>query len=374
MKYPPLKAPQTGRLSSAELYRRALQEQATERVEAALLDKLEQKDTPPSKLGIQKFKKRAKQKHLSYLIAQDLVCYTELKCIKERKYLEADKLVKGFANMFGCCSTLEVTKDQVRSTYCGHRLCLVCSNIRTGKMLNRFEPVFATEFPDPWFVTLSRPNVPADKLGQEVGEYLENLTKVVKTVKAWLIRQGRKDELKGLRKLEITYNAKEDTYHPHLHLVINDKQIAEEFLRLWLRLNPTALMLKGNKIDKADMGSLKELFKYITKFYSKDKRTGTLKLYPAQALYTIVEALYRRRTFGAYQIEFESEEDEIPSTQPVEGLIESADPVRYFYQSGHWNWFEVGSDSITPLVPDYGPKERADISRLWNRSQKSLSG
>lgn len=374
MKHPPLKAPQTGRLSSAELYRRALQEQATERVESALLDKLEQKGTPPSKLGIQKFKKRAKQKHLSYLIAKDLVEYTELKCIAERKYLEADKLVRGFANMSGCCSTLEVTKDQVRSTYCGHRLCLVCSNIRTGKMLNRFEPIFATEFPDPWFITLSRPNVSRDKLGQEVGEYLENLTKVIKAIKAWLIRQGRKDELKGLRKLEVTWNEKENTYHPHLHLVVNDKLIAEEFLRLWMRLNPSASP-KANKIFQANEGSLKELFKYLTKFYSKDKRTGTLKLYPAEVLYTIVEALYRRRTFGAYQVDFESEEDEIPSTQPVEGLIESAEPVRYFYQAyGHWNWFEVDSESVIPLVAEYGPKERADITRLWNRSQKLLSG
>ena len=74
-------------------------------------------------------------------------------------------------------------------------------------------------------------------------------------------------------------------------------------------------------------------------------------------------------------MDFESEEDEIPSTQPVEGLIESAEPVRYFYQAyGHWNWFEVDSESVIPLVAEYGPKERADITRLWNRSQKLLSG
>ena len=145
-------------------------------MEAALLDKLEQKGTPPSKLGIQKFKKRAKQKHLSYLIAKDLVEYTELKCIAERKHLDADKLVRGFANMSGCCSTLEVTKDQVRSTYCGHRLCLVCSNIRTGKMLNRFEPIFATEFPDPWFITLSRPNVSRDKVVKNNKSYSNHNT------------------------------------------------------------------------------------------------------------------------------------------------------------------------------------------------------
>jgi plasmid rolling circle replication initiator protein Rep len=64
------------------------------------------------------------------------------------------------------------------------------------------------------FLTLTAPNVPASELGESITSFL----------KAWTRLQQRKEVksavLGWFRSLEITYNDKDDEYHPHIHALL----------------------------------------------------------------------------------------------------------------------------------------------------------
>jgi hypothetical protein len=355
----------------AKLVQLAKAEQVTEDLESSLLDKLEQKGTPLESSWVKRAKKRAKQKHLSSLIADGLIDYTEELNWRKGMSFEDDLLFKGFLGMTKCMSSLTITKDKVTSRYCGHRLCLVCSNIRTGKMLNRFEATYKEKFTDPHFVTLTAPNVPPDKLGQEVKKYLAVYDEIRRTIRAYLQRRKEPYRLCALRKLEITWNKQRNDYHPHLHLIVNDEFLANEFRRLWLDKMPEA-NLKAQHIEKANEKSLKEVFKYVTKFFTEDKKTKKLKIYPPQVLYQITQALYRVRTFGTINLPkeiTEIEADPIQEDNALEGLIQPDKPILYTYVgSPHWNWYEADPDSLNadPLVPEYDSKSKRLIRDFYN--------
>jgi Plasmid rolling circle replication initiator protein and truncated derivatives len=64
------------------------------------------------------------------------------------------------------------------------------------------------------FVTLTAPNVKAEDLSDEITRLNEAWSRMTK-------RKKYKDLIVGgIRKIEVTYNSKTDTYHPHLHIVL----------------------------------------------------------------------------------------------------------------------------------------------------------
>ncbi len=355
----------------SKLVQLAVVEQQTKRLESALLDKLEQKGTPTADAWAKKAKKRAKQKHLSTLIAEGLIDYTQEVNWRKGLSFDDDPLFKGFIGMTKCMSSLSVQKSKVISRYCGHRLCPICSNIRTGKMLNRFEATFKEKFNDAWFVTLTAPNVSEDYLGQEVKKYLAIYDEIRRTLRAYFQRRNETHRLRALRKLEITWSKTRDDYHPHFHLIVNEEFIAKEFKRLWLDKVPEASPL-AQDVRKADETSQKELFKYVTKFFTKDKKTNKLKIYPPKVLYTITKSLYKVRTFGTINLPkeiLEIESSPIQDDDALVGIIEPNDPILYTYVgSPHWNWYEANPDSLNadPLVPEYDNKEKRLIRNFYN--------
>ena len=62
------------------------------------------------------------------------------------------------------------------------------------------------------FLTLSRKNVTGDKLSQEITHYLKSFRRLNK-YKDFRAIKGT------FRTLEITYNSKDNTYHPHFHII-----------------------------------------------------------------------------------------------------------------------------------------------------------
>ena len=74
--------------------------------------------------------------------------------------------------------------------------------------------------------------------------------------------------LKCIRKLECTYNATENTYHPHFHFIIEGEQAAHDLLAAWINRYPDHIVnIKGQDIRPADKPI--ELFKYFAKLTAK---------------------------------------------------------------------------------------------------------
>jgi len=112
-------------------------------------------------------------------------------------------------------------KHLLQANFCGQRLCPLCAWRRSMKLSAEVSLVLhlaADHWPERSFVmlTLTQRNVPGQDLPDEVSRILDGWSKLHQR------REFR--EVSGwLRTLEITYNAKTSTWHPHLHVLLQVK-------------------------------------------------------------------------------------------------------------------------------------------------------
>jgi hypothetical protein len=202
--------------------------------------------------SLKTLEKRARAKFITNIVAFPL---SKLRSPLEKAYKLTER----------CSSNLTETPGKLVGLYCGCRWCLVCSRIRTARLITGYMPAIE-KMDEKWFLTLSRPNVCAADLESEIQYYLRSASLIQRH-----LREKRKLKYSSLRKIECTYNAEANSYHPHFHFIFDDFQAADLFLQEWLERNPTAKLNKGNLLKKADNSSCMELFKYFTKVVSKSK-------------------------------------------------------------------------------------------------------
>jgi hypothetical protein len=119
----------------------------------------------------------------------------------------------------------------------------------------------------------------------------------------------RKTPFVGIRKLEVTYNDKRNDYHPHLHVLIEGKENAEMLRDGWLKRLPMA-SYEAQDIQKSEGNDLKEIFKYFTKIFSRDKETKEVKRVNVAALDVVIRTLHGRRTFQSFGFKLPTEINE----------------------------------------------------------------
>jgi hypothetical protein len=255
----------------------------------SVLDKLEQVPPEDSGNAIETgvkitLRKRARSKYVTNIVARPLA---ELK----------SPLQKAYKLSTSCAGELVEKPGKITAMYCGCRWCIVCSRIRTGKLINGYMPAIEA-MADKWFLTLSRPNVVGANLETEIKHYLREASLIQRH-----LREKRKLEFSSLRKIECTYNEEVKTYHPHFHYIFDSWEAANATLQEWLARNPTAKLNKGNLLKKADNNSVKELFKYFTKVASKTKSKAANGVHTSEyrihleALDRMFVAMRRVRTF-----------------------------------------------------------------------------
>lgn len=105
-----------------------------------------------------------------------------------------------------------------RGSFCCTRLCPTCAKRKSLRwifalslMIEYVNSMYDYEY---LLLTLTAPNVKGDDLHDELKKYSKAFDQMLK-------RKKYKTIVKGfIRKLEITYNKKTDTYHPHYHVII----------------------------------------------------------------------------------------------------------------------------------------------------------
>ncbi|HCD3575171.1 TPA: protein rep, partial [Staphylococcus aureus] len=170
--------------------------------------------------------------------------------------------------------TLE-KKKLYKSNPCKNRFCPVCAWRKARKdalglslMMQYVKQVESKSF---IFLTLTTPNVTAEHLESEIKHYNESFRRLSN-------RKHFKSIAKGyVRKLEVTYNAERDDYHPHFHVLIavnksyfTDKRYyisQKEWLNLWRDVteNPDITQVKVQKIRQNNNKELYEMAKYSGK-------------------------------------------------------------------------------------------------------------
>lgn len=122
-----------------------------------------------------------------------------------------------------------------------------------------------------YFLTLTTPNVTAEHLESEIKHYNESFRRLSN-------RKHFKSIAKGyVRKLEVTYNAERDDYHPHFHVLIavnksyfTDKRYyisQKEWLNLWRDVtgNPDITQVHVQRVKQNNQKELYEMAKYTGK-------------------------------------------------------------------------------------------------------------
>lgn len=283
----------------------------------------------------QKLINRARSKYVTGLVAVPL---SKLVSPLQKQYKASEK----------CAGSLTETPGKLTSLYCGSRWCLVCSRIRTAKMIAGYLPAIEA-MPEKYFLTLSRPNVKKSKLEAERKYYILTAQLVVR-----YLREKLKLKFSFIRKLECTYNEESDTYHPHFHLIIDSEIAAQAYLTNWLERNPTAKLEKGNQLQKADNNSVAELFKYFTKVVSKSK-SGNAADYRIHlsALDTMFVALRGARTFQAGGL-IKTISEDITPTNALESGRFNVD----FWQWNGSDWLSrETAQALTGYIPSDGMQD-----------------
>jgi hypothetical protein len=203
---------------------------------------------------------------------------------------------KTYARAYHCNNVLKYDKmtNKITARYCNSRTCIICNRIRTAKLVKGYlkplqdlmdlEPDKQLEF-----VTLTIPNINKEDLEYERDKMAKNLTNIIR-----VLNEKRGMDISGIKRSETTYNSIEDNYHPHYHLIVN-KNAGKIIIEEWLKRYPEAKHWCQDTRKISDFQKLYELFKYTTKFFMKDKKSGKLKIY-TQAIDVIMQSQHKKRT------------------------------------------------------------------------------
>jgi hypothetical protein len=292
------------------------------------LDKLAQLPTEKHQVvDLQHIKKRARSKYYTQQIVYPLL-------------YQDSPLHKYYSHAYRCCDTIIQKGNKLTSRYCNSRICNVCNRIRTAKMINGYvNPLKALGSLQ--FTTLTIPNVEVSQINEVVQIMLKTISNIIR-----VIRERKGMDVSGIRKIEITYNHRTNTLHPHIHLLHNNQEVGELFISEWLKRYPNAVRQAQNT-KEADENSLNEIFKYTAKFILKDdKDRKTLKVF-VPILDRILIALSNKRTiqpFGKLK-KLEVNEDEIlKDLQAQEIENTNTDVGEYVWAEGEnniWDWCKV---------------------------------
>lgn len=285
-----------------------------------LLDTLAQPGTEPPEKGRQTSEKKVVNPFVKRAVSK----YKTIEIILSLIDLQSD-LNKSYWRTFHCCEILLQDGKKIIGHYCNNRWCIVCNRIRTAKLINGYLPVIKSNFKVPMFVTLTIPNVSAEDLRRSIEEMTRTIIKINDT-----FRHRRDFRLKGIRKIECTYNEKHKDFHPHLHILVESKLAADQLVQSWLKNYPDADK-RGQDIRPADQNSLIELFKYSTKITAKSKNN-------AEALDIIFKVLYKKRVFqpiGLKKVSVSEDVDEIQA-QEINDLKSAVDVWVWEHEVKDW--------------------------------------
>lgn len=230
-----------------------------------------------------------------------------------------------YVSSLSCCETLVQNGRKVTSRYCKQRWCVVCNRIRIAKMINGYKSQLE-QLEDPQLVTLTIPNCNGEVLPTTLTVMQMMWRKIYKKLK-------RTYELKGVKKLECTYNAKTSHFHPHYHFIVQGEDISEVILQTW-RQEWKAI---GTYTDRraqdikpiTNENGYIELFKYFTKLITKvdDYRKNDAIFIPA--LDVIFTAMKGRRVYEPFGIKAVSDDIDELCADKYEHLA---------FESKNWQW------------------------------------
>jgi diadenosine tetraphosphate (Ap4A) HIT family hydrolase len=270
-------------------------------------------------------------------------------------------LRNSYLNSLSCQSRLIQVNGRICTTYCNYRWCSNCNRIRTAKLINNYSDELRI-FIEPQFVTLTPPNCHAEELRKTIKKMQEQLKLIFRDAKE---RKGFK--IKAFRKIEVTVNmsrkkAGETEMHPHFHLIVQGRALAEFIKNQWLKRMPDTDE-KGQKIVAAGAGYEKELFKYFTKMSASKSKTNKLDYIEVDSLDAVFQAMTRLRVFQP--IGFKKVAEELNPYELQRQQYDLPEPEQdqvYTWCPYRCNYFNSNNKPIDRFSPS--PKLAASLKKI----------
>lgn len=208
---------------------------------------------------IEQLRKNGKSVDIEVINKRAKAKYSQEPLMEEMRKLNSPFKQK-YDDTYHCGSIIQQDGKYITSRYCKHRWCKVCNRHRTGKLISGYEDVI-NNMKDKQFVTLTIPNVAANVLRESIKKMISVIQKIQDKR-----RKSKQVLIRGIRKLECTFNPRRMDFHPHFHFILDGVQMAEDLISEWLNYFPEANK-DAQHYTIADKPI--ELFKYFTKLTSK---------------------------------------------------------------------------------------------------------
>jgi len=279
----------------------------------------------------QNLARRAKAKYFTQAYTKQLA---QLKSTLQKSYNNT---------IYGCAHVLFQEGKKITSHYCNNRWCIVCNRIRTAKLIIAYKDPIA-KLKELHLLTLTIRNVEADILEYKIENMQKTISTIINTINKRKKRAGEKNILRGIRKLECTFNETEKTFHPHFHILVEGYQNAVDIKNEWLKHYKDEALHYLQDIRKADKDSLIEIFKYYTKI-AKNKAIYI------EALDVIFRAMRGKRVYQSFGIKKSVNEDIDTIQSQIIHDLEEAEKT--------WEWVESDwVDKSGELLTNYKPSEK----------------
>jgi hypothetical protein len=243
-------------------------------------------------------KGRAKRKTITQTIILSLMDVAKQKGDIEKQ--------TAYWNTYHCQSNVISSEGKLYGKYCKNRFCTLCCSIRKAEIINKYLPIIK-QWEEPYFVTLTVKSCNADKLRLMTSKVLQGFSKIRAKHKK-RHQRGNGIKLIGVKSLECNFNPKKQTYNPHLHLIVANKEIGELIVKEWLKIWTSKFTNRlGQDIRKVfDVETnLIEIIKYSSKIFTepdmkkKNKDDNSHQIY-VSALDTILTAMKGKRIFERF--------------------------------------------------------------------------
>ena len=248
-------------------------------------------------------------------------------------------------NTFHCARVLDQENQTLSGKYCNARWCTGCNRIRTAKLINGYSEQL-NNLDEKYFVTLTTKTLPGN--GKDLKDIIELMHKNFHTIKDCM--RKRKTPIIGIRKLECTFKPKENKFHPHYHLIVQGKEVAESIIQLWLLMFKDASRA-GQDMKPADSNSTKELFKYFTKMITEQKNDSgdSVRGFHVESLDVIFTAMKGKRVFQPMGIKKVSEDVQERDNWTVESLTPQY--KSWMFDDAKGDFLDRSGQTLTGFVP-----------------------
>ena len=161
--------------------------------------------------------------------------------------------------------------------------------------------------------------------------------------------------MKGIKSLECNFNPIAKTYNPHLHLIVENKEVADIMMDEWLkRWGPRWTNKRAQHARKVENieRDLIEIIKYGSKIFTepdlknKMQTKGNAKIC-VSALDNIFKAMRGLRIFERFGFNLQRKNQEISKNSKVVNLYEE-----WIFNAGQFDWVNPKNEEH---LADYRP-------------------